>query len=426
MLTQWSMTQQVVLGIFAATFLYQVYFYLRYILAAVLRTKPRKVDAADSPVQQPGVSVIVCARNEERNLRDYLQALLTQDYPEFEVIVVNDGSIDDTRTYLEYWQKRYRNLKLTFVPAGAKVGSTKKLAITLGAKAAQYDYLLLTDADCRPESTHWISEMMKGFAHPSVSAAVSQRSGQSAQQSVSAAVSQRSGQSAQRSVSEAVTIVLGFGAYFAKPGLLNRMIQFDTLFNGLQYLGMAACGHPYMGVGRNLAYSKRLFFQQGGFYHLMTSKAGDDDLFVNRVATAANTAVVCTPDSLTWSVPKTNLTDWFRQKRRHLSVAPKYKSSSKFRLTLEPLTRGLLYAALIILVVMGCQQPAQGGWVPAIIAASAMLVRWIMQCVLLNIPAHRWGTTKTFLLLPVWEIVLPVISLVMMLIEPLRPKSKRW
>ena len=235
------MTQQVVLGIFAATFLYQVYFYLRYILAAVLRTKPRKVDAADSPVQQPGVSVIVCARNEERNLRDYLQALLTQDYPEFEVIVVNDGSIDDTRTYLEYWQKRYRNLKLTFVPAGAKVGSTKKLAITLGAKAAQYDYLLLTDADCRPESTHWISEMMKGFAQQpvseavsqrsgqsaqqSVSAAVCQRSGQSAQQSVSAAVSQRSGLSAQQSVSAAVTIVLGFGAYFAKPGLLNRMIQ---------------------------------------------------------------------------------------------------------------------------------------------------------------------------------------------------------
>ena len=394
MLTQWSLTEQVVLGIFAATFLYQVYFYLRYILAAVLRTKPRKVEAADSPVQQPGVSVIVCARNEERNLRDYLQALLTQDYPEFEVIVVNDGSIDDTRTYLEYWQKRYRNLKLTFVPAGAKVGSTKKLAITLGAKAAQYDYLLLTDADCRPESTHWISEMVKGFA--------------------------------QQPVSEAVSIVLGFGAYFAKPGLLNRLIQFDTLFNGLQYLGMAACGHPYMGVGRNLAYSKRLFFQQGGFYHLMTSKAGDDDLFVNRVATAANTAVVCTRDSLTWSVPKTNLIDWFRQKRRHLSVAPKYKSSSKFRLGLEPLTRGLLYAALIVLVVLGCQQSAPTGWIPAIIAASAMLVRWIMQCVLLNIPAHRWGTTKTFLLLPVWEIVLPVISLVLMLIEPLRPKSKRW
>ncbi len=410
MLTQWSLTEQVVLGIFAATFLYQVYFYLRYILAAVLRTKPRKVEAADSPVQQPGVSVIVCARNEERNLRDYLQALLTQDYPEFEVIVVNDGSIDDTRTYLEYWQKRYRNLKLTFVPAGAKVGSTKKLAITLGAKAAQYDYLLLTDADCRPESTHWISEMMKGFALPSVSAAVCQRSGLSAQQPVS----------------EAVSIVLGFGAYFAKPGLLNRLIQFDTLFNGLQYLGMAACGHPYMGVGRNLAYSKRLFFQQGGFYHLMTSKAGDDDLFVNRVATAANTAVVCTRDSLTWSVPKTNLIDWFRQKRRHLSVAPKYKSSSKFLLGLEPLTRGLLYVALIVLVVLGCQQPAQGGWIPAVIAASAMLARWIMQCVLLNIPAHRWGTTKTFLLLPVWEIVLPVISLVLMLIEPLRPKSKRW
>ena len=208
MISEWSLTEQVVLGIFAAAWLYQLYFYLRYILAAVRRTKPKVCEVGN----QPGVSIIVCAKNEQNNLRDYLQALFTQDYPEFEVIVVNDGSVDDSRTFLEYWQKRYRNLRLTFVPIGAQVTSTKKLAITLGAKAAQYDYLLLTDADCRPESPHWISEMMSGFG------------------------------------TENIDIVLGFGAYFTKPTLLNRMIQFDTLFNGLQYLGLAASGHPYMGV----------------------------------------------------------------------------------------------------------------------------------------------------------------------------------
>ena len=383
----------VLLGTLGVAWLYQVYFYLRYILAAVRRTRP--VSGNPSPVTLPGVSVIVCAKNEEQNLRDYLQALLSQDYPEYEVIVVNDGSVDDTRTFLEYWQKRYRNLRITFVPVGARVCSTKKLAITLGAKAAQYDYLLLTDADCRPESTHWIREMMSGFA-----------------------------------CTDRTDIVLGFGAYFTKPGLLNRMIQFDTLLTGLQYLGMAAAGHPYMGVGRNLAYRKELFFAHGGFYGLLDNKAGDDDLFVNREATPENTAVVCTRESLTWSVPKTSWRDWLHQKRRHLSVAPKYKFSTKLRLLLEPLSRGLLYAAAIALIVFNHELSIVNCQLSIIslplIAIGAMLLRWIMQVVLLNTAAHRWGTRKVALLIPLWEMVLPLVTLTMMLIEPLRPKPKRW
>ena len=415
-MSEWSLIKQVLLGVFAAMWLYQMYFYFRYILAAVRRTKAN-VNCQLSTVncQPPGVSVIVCARNEEANLRDYMQALLTQDYPEYEVIIVNDGSVDNTRTYLDYWQKRYKNLKVTFVPIGAKVASTKKLAITLGAKAAQYDYLLLTDADCRPESTHWIREMMSGFVSPT------SEGGLTAQRSNNEVVEQHSGQT---------DIVLGFGAYFVKHGLLNRLIQFDTLFNGLQYLGQAACGHPYMGVGRNLAYSKRLFFAHGGFEGLMENKAGDDDLFVNREATRTNTAVVATRDSLTWSVPKTSFVEWLRQKRRHLSVAPKYKLSTKLRLGLEPVTRGLLYAALIALIVISeisiVNYQLSAIDLPLVIALGAMLLRWIVQCVLLNIPAHRWGTRKTVLLIPVWEILLPLITLTTMLIEPFRPKPKRW
>ena len=378
---EWSLTEQVLLGIFAAMWLYQMYFYLRYMLAAARATRSRAADNATEAVL-PGVSVIVCAKNEQDNLRDYLQALLTQDYPLYEVIVVDDGSEDDTRLLVERWQKRYTNLKLTFVPIGAHVMSTKKLAITLGAKAAQYDYLLLTDADCRPESTHWIQAMVHGFT-------------------------------------EQVDVVLGAGMYFVKPGLLNRMIQFDTVFSAMQYLGLAVCGHPYMGVGRNLAYSKRLFFAQNGFAGILEHRAGDDDLFVNRVATKQNTAVVCTRESLTWSVPKASFSDWLHQKRRHLSVAPAYKTGTKFRLTLEPFTRGLLYALAIALLVMA-------SWEIQIGVAAALLIRWLMQVLIINTAASRWGTTKVVLLLPIWEILLPIITLITLMIEPLRPKPKRW
>lgn len=131
-------------------------------------------------------------------------------------------------------------------------------------------------------------------------------------------------------------IVLGFSPYFETKGHINRLVRYDTLFNGLHYLGAALCGHPYMGVGRNLAYRKSLFFESGGFTHMMTSRAGDDDLFVNHLATKQNTAVVVNPEAYVWSVPKTTIKEWWQQKRRHVSVSPAYRAGTKFRLTLEP------------------------------------------------------------------------------------------
>ena len=145
-----------------------------------------------------------------------------------------------------------------FVPREARVMSTKKLALTIGVKAAHYDYLLMTDADCRPESRNWIREMMSGFICGG----------------------------------EQIEVVLGYGAYFEKNTLLSSLINYDTLFIGLQYLGMAAAGYPYMGVGRNLAYKKDTFFKNHGFRGLLNERSGDDDLFVNKVTTRYNTAIV--------------------------------------------------------------------------------------------------------------------------------------
>ena len=272
-------------------------------------------------------------------------------------------------------------LHMTFVPYGARVGSTKKLALTLAAKAAQYDYLLLTDADCVPESPHWIAEMMKGF-QPSIE------------------------------------LVLGFSPYFCEKGSINRLVRYDTLFNGLHYLGAALCGHPYMGVGRNLAYRKSLFFESGGFTHLMTSIAGDDDLFVNHVATPENTAVVLSRDSYVWSLAKTNLRDWLQQKRRHVSVSPQYKTSTKCRLALEPVTRGLFYAMVIYIAVRYQLS------VVSLAAAGAFILRWIIQTAIINSAARRMGLKRFNMFSVLWfDIVLPLINL-WMLIVPKRKKIK--
>ncbi|MBV5343576.1 glycosyltransferase, partial [bacterium] len=149
------------LGLFLLAFSYQLYFYLRYI-NGVLSYK-RKLKKSNTILQssQPGVSVVICARDEADNLRKFLPYFLDQDYPEFEIIVVNDGSTDDSELLLTNMKEIYPKLRSTFVPYGATNFSTKKLALTLGIKAAKYDWILLTDADCMPDGKSWITNMAR-------------------------------------------------------------------------------------------------------------------------------------------------------------------------------------------------------------------------------------------------------------------------
>ena len=359
------------LGVLFLAFVYEVYFYARYMW---VRKKDERSAVADDG-EKPGVSVVLCARNEGYNLRPYIQSLLTQDYPLYEVIIVNDGSEDDTQTVIDEYAALDKRVKTTFVPIGARMRSTKKLGLTLAAKAAQYDYLLLTDADCRPES---ISSMMEGF-----------------------------------NKGERIEVVLGYGAYFSEDSLLNEVIQYDTLFNGVHYLGAAATGKPYMGVGRNLAYRKETFFEHGGFSDLMTEGAGDDDLFVNKVATKHNTAIVCTPESVTWSVPKRTWKSWLQQKRRHLSVSGAYNTRSKGHLMREPLARGVFYLLFVVLMVIGS---------PLVMSAAFVLflLRMLLLMSMLDVSARRLGQPQMGVEVVWFDMLLPVVTGVMLML----PKRK--
>lgn len=374
----------IILGALLGVFLAQVIWYA-WILCAPARClrKERKTASQDSreESQLPGVSVILSAHNEGFNLSQYLPSLLTQNYPTYEVIVVDDGSEDNTRDVVEQFMVSDPRLKMTFVPYGARVQSTKKLALTLAAKSAQYDYLLLTDADCVPESPNWIRTMMKGFQQPK-------------------------------------DIVLGFGAYFEDKGHINRLVRFDTLFNGLHYLGAALCGCPYMGVGRNLAYRKALFFETGGFSHQMTNRAGDDDLFVNHLATKQNTAIVVSPESYTWSPAKRTFKEWWQQKRRHISVSPAYRTATKWQLLFEPLTRGLFYA-LVILTIIRYRLSLIG-----LAALGLFILRWLIQTAILNTSARRMGLRGFNPFTILWfDIILPLINLWMIIIPQ---KKFKW
>jgi glycosyltransferase involved in cell wall biosynthesis len=297
----------------------QIAYHIIFFRRLAFHQAPPVGDRPDLPV-----SVVVCTRDEARNLSERLPAVLEQEYAApLEVVVVNDNSVDDTSYLLEDLQVKYSRLKPVDLKQEAVHIPGKKFPLAVGIKTARHDAVLLTDADCSPASPHWVSRMQSAYR-------------------------------------EGIDIVLGYGGYERRPGLLNRLIRFETFHTALQYLSFALAGIPYMGVGRNLSYRRELFFRYKGFSSHNHIPGGDDDLFINMAATDRNTAVMLDPESFTLSEPKTTFRDWKRQKLRHYSTGRHYKPRHKLLLGLYAASHLLLYPLLAACLLLADWRYAAG------------------------------------------------------------------
>jgi cellulose synthase/poly-beta-1,6-N-acetylglucosamine synthase-like glycosyltransferase len=332
----------------------QLFYYLFFFLRLA---RYRGKQAAE---QLPPVSVVICARNEDDNLVAFLPLVLAQDYPDFQVVVVNDCSFDNTEDILKEFAERHPHLKVVTIKEDEYYSHGKKVALMMGIKGAKHEHLLLTDADCRPAGTNWLRNMAGHFTTET-------------------------------------EIVLGYGPYEKRRGLLNKLIRFDAFFIALQYLSFSLARVTYMGVGRNLAYKKELFYRHKGFashYHI---RSGDDDLFVNEAATRTNTRVELNPDSFTHSVPEHTFIAWWRQKRRHLSTGKRYKFGHKFLLINYVLSQWLFFGSFIAALVLNFQ--------PYVVIGILML-RMLLQILIFKKTMEKLGERDLLFLAPFVEIFL--------------------
>ncbi|MET0760189.1 MAG: glycosyltransferase [Flavobacterium sp.] len=331
-------------------------FYYGFVFGKFAFSKAQK----STPKRIP-ISVIVCAKNEEENVTKFIPLLAEQDYPDFEIILIDDASSDGTLDIFEAFEKQYSNIRLVKVANNEAFWGNKKFALTLGIKAAKKDYLLFTDADCYPTSKDWITLMSSQFTMHR-------------------------------------TIVLGYGAYEKIAGsFLNKIIRFETMLTAVQYFSWAKMGHPYMGVGRNLAYKKDEFFNVNGFIDHMKIRSGDDDLFINQAANGKNTAVCYTPESFTYSKPKTSFKDWFTQKRRHVATATFYKSFDRTQLALFFLSQILFVLLPIVLLAFQYQ------W---IVVVSLIGFRYLFTWITLGYSAGKLKEKDVMYWFPIIEIIL--------------------
>ncbi len=363
------------MGLFVAFVFFtiiQLFYYYRYYLPVLFYKNNESSELLP-------LSVIICARNEAYSLEKNLKFVLDQDYPEFEVIVVNDCSTDNTDEILGEYLAKYNNLRITNIPLDRKFSHGKKLALTVGIKSAIHEKLVFTDADCRPETESWLKSISKGF--------------------------------------KGKDIVLGYGGYSRKKTLVNNYIRYDSLTIALTYLGFALAKKPYMGVGRNLAYTKGLFFKNKGFASNYGILSGDDDLFINEVADKNNTAIVIDKDSFTRSEPEKTWGSFYKQKLRHISTAGNYKKKHIFRLALEPLSRAWFYALLIVLLWL------QIYWIAVVSLAG---VRMLTQFIVYEKAGRKFGEKNLWLTYIIFDMYSLFFMFVTYLTLSFRRRYIRW
>lgn len=362
----------VLLYVFGAVALINCVYYLLFSKLIFLKI-PEKITSEKYPV-----SLIICAKNEAENLKKNIPLWQQQNYSNFEIILINDASVDETLEVMESFAKNDPRIQIVDVKNNEAFWANKKYALTLGIKRAKHTRLLFTDADCYPVSAEWLAIMASKF-------------------------------------SDEKQLVLGYGAYEKLPGFLNKMIRFETLMTAVQYFSYAKTGNPYMGVGRNLAYTSNLYYENKGFMSHIKIPSGDDDLFVNEAATSKNVAICIEPEAFTYSNPKKKKKKWLIQKKRHYSTAKLYKSKHRFLL-------GIYFVFNLLFWLLAPISLLTDFWAFGVVI---IFIRIVFQYLIIGKAAKKLKEQDLVPLIPFYELFL-VFTQISIFISNSSEKNSRW
>ena len=346
--------------IFYLAFSIQLIFYV-FVFTKIIRYQNNKKSASNAKIP---VSVIICAKNEEKNLKRHLKSILSQNYPEFEVIVVNDASTDNSSKILADFEKIYTHLHVIDIDVNEKRElQGKKHAVQKGIEKAKHNYMLFTDADCEAKSDKWISCFAEAFE-------------------------------------KGADVVIGYSPFKKQKTWLNALIQIDTFFIGLQYFSLGLLGIKYMAVGRNMGYTKAYFNAINGFEKIGKHISGDDDLIIQKAKKNIKIEYIMTPESFMLSKPQTNIWAWLKQKKRHLSTSTKYKFGHQVILGLYPISLLLMYLCIPLMP-------------NSIIIIGLLGFRIILQQIIFFYAGKKLQTSSMLLSSLIWDFIYSLIYFIL-------------
>lgn len=340
----------------AATFIQLLYFWGFF--SGLAFYKPRKRTETFPPV-----SVVVTANNQYGDLQKNLQELLAQDYPDFEVVVVNDNSDDGSNELLEDLSRKYTSLKVVELKQSLNWFRGRKFPLSLGIKSAKNDLILLTDAGCTPQSKGWIKAMTGSFTPNS-------------------------------------EIVLGYSSYNT-TSKINKWLRFAAFYDALLYLSMALKGLPFKGIGKNMGYSRELFYRNKGFSSHYVVSSGDDELFVNRASNRHNVAVEVSEEGLIKQVKKISFSSWLSVEKNRLKIRRFFNIRDRLLIRIFSFSSFAFYGLFVLLILLKA---------PLIIVALIFSLRFISMMLISAFAQKRLSEKKLLLLSPIFELFLILID----------------
>ena len=370
-LSNTSIYEWVIIAFYLIFFIIQLFYYLFLFRKPYLHADKsvEKDDTVNKSIEElPGMSIIITAKNEAENLRKNLPAILDQNYPNLQIVVVNNSSTDSTSDVLSEFCKNNDNLYVTYIPVNSESVNDKKLALTVGIKAAKHDILLFTEPDTKPLSDKWVYEYAKAFK-------------------------------------EKTEVVIGCCQVKLDKSHLKKYILFDNLFSGVKYLSMALAEKPYMGIGRNMAFKKNLFFDNKGFSSVLNIEDGEDNVFVNRIATQKNTAVLISQGSMVVSNAIEGISSWRKIKLKYLSTQKHYKRNTTNILAFEVFSRFAFYLLFGALCAIGILSSMN---ILLVFAVIFFLIRYLVQIVVLNKNSRIYNSGKFYFSLPLLDLLVPI------------------
>lgn len=327
----------------------------------------------------PPVSVVLTARNDAAWLKENLVYLLEQDYPDFEVVVVDYLSNDDTEFVLKLLKDYYPHLKVVPFKEDVNLFQGKKYPLSIGIKSAKNDILMLADPDCTPKNLLWLRGMVRGY-------------------------------------NKDTQIVLGYCGVKRSKTLLGCLQQYDALAYGAQYLGSALLGHPYTGSGRNLSYRRSFFFSQGAFIRHYDVADGSDDLFVYQNATRKNTAICIDSDACLAVEPRKHFYQWHDERRHRVATRNRHRLVDRLRESMQGWVNLLFYLVAILLVLRGT--------LPWVVVAAAAVLKWTWQIVCFSRLTKRFDGGYVHFAAPLYEIYFAIANTILILL-PL-PNNRKF
>ena len=353
--------------------------YLFLLYNAPARLWGKKTTDCPSAENLPRLSLIITTSNQDYLLQKNLPAVLEQDYPDFEVVVVDDNSTDETADILQQLQNRYPHLRTTFVPPTSRRISHRKLALTLGIKAATGDWLAFTDADCHPATNQWLRSLTAEIVNSS--------------------------SSTNKNAAEAV---IGYTGYEHSRGLAALLRRFDTQLRGLRLLGLAAHGKAHMAYGTNLLYRRSIFFDAKGYSSHLNLERGDDDIFVNenipsrsiRAAISPDAAVLCTD---------TTRRHWRLERMGRIATRRHLHGIQRLVLGFDTLSRILyIVASLAVIAIAIVFKASVSLWWIFLVAVFVLLaIRYALSWMVWNRSARAIGDTPYGPAIPLLECLHP-------------------